>query len=67
MATLEPGDYMPRMFWKPADGQGPACLSIEFKGVKQYRKIWDPGGPEEFIEWGLGIAETAVEVRHVDS
>lgn len=57
-------DEPPRMWWKPEDDRGPACLSIEvIGGQKRYRRLWAPGDPNESLEWGWVLAETAIPLR----
>jgi hypothetical protein len=55
-------DAAPRVWWKPADDRGPACLSIEVNGLKKYRRIWSPGGADELVEWGWVVSGAAVEL-----
>lgn len=58
-------DGMPRMWFKPADSRGEACLFIECKnGPKRFQRIWmDEFGwikhtPAGLIDWAWNVAET---------
>jgi hypothetical protein len=56
-------DVVPGVWWKPADARGPACLSIEANGQKAYRRIWQPGTDDEYLEWGWVLADTAIPLK----
>lgn len=51
------------MYWKVADEQGPACLSIERNTLKRFERVWFfDDGREPSVEWGWTLAPTAVRL-----
>jgi hypothetical protein len=62
--TMEDLDnFVPKMYFKPEDDKGDACLSIEMNGQKRYRRIWIRPNGDIYAEWGWSLADTAIELK----